>query len=226
MKVLDITFDLETCALCPNTAVMSVGALAWQRDGKVHPFLENIVGKISQSRFCFLQHVDLRSSFLDGFTFDQETADWWSRQNSAARASVLAQDSTPLLSIDEVVNNLFAWMTGLKKDLDISELYLWSQGSDFDIAILRNICYKYRIDIPVHYHNFRDHRTFFMEGARLICDVAGTNFDPKKAYGLVESYDDVESGSTHDPIYDCKRSIFATWQMMNYLRCLNIQKNR
>ncbi len=223
MKALDITFDLETCALCPNTAVMSVGAVAWQRDGKIAPFLEDMIGKNAKSRFCFLQHVDLRSSFLDGFTFDQATADWWSRQDSGAKGALLANDPTPLLYIDEVVHNLFVWMAGTKKELGVSEVYLWSQGSDFDIAILRNICYKYGIDIPVPYQNFRDHRTFFMEGARLICDVAGTDFDPKKAYDLVESYDQVESGSTHDPIYDCKRSIFATWQMMQHLHSLTHQ---
>lgn len=217
MKTMNITFDLETCALCPNTAVMSIGAVAWDPNAGQAPFLEF---PTNASPYCFLQHIDLRSSFLDGFTFDQATSDWWSRQSEEARQAVLDNDETPLLPVDEVVKNFFAWIAGVKGTLHLDDVYLWSQGTDFDMAILRNICYKYGLEIPVHYRNFRDHRTFFLEGASLVCFARGVAFSPTKAYSLVESYDDVEHGAKHDPLYDCKRSIFATWQMMKRLRCL------
>ncbi len=38
----DITFDLETCALCPTAAVMSTGAVVWNRDGEDTPFLDDL----------------------------------------------------------------------------------------------------------------------------------------------------------------------------------------
>lgn len=38
MKTLDVTFDLETCSLQPTAAVMSVGAVAWDRTAQDVPF--------------------------------------------------------------------------------------------------------------------------------------------------------------------------------------------
>ena len=32
--MLDITLDFETCSLTPTAAVMSIGAVAWQRDNE------------------------------------------------------------------------------------------------------------------------------------------------------------------------------------------------
>ena len=91
-----------------------------------------------------------------------------------------------------------------------------------DIAILKNICGKYHIEIPVSHKNFRDHRTFFMEGAKIICDNMGVDLDERKAYQLVEEYDG--PGEPHNPVFDCKRSIFSTWQMMKRMSSLNISK--
>lgn len=218
MSTLDITFDFETCALCPTAAVMSIGAVAWQRDGvKGTPFFLTEDGEID-STFVFSRHVDLRGMFVDGFTFDAETSAWWARQDENAKTAVLQHDETPLLGVDIVIDDFFYWIRSLKHEYGFKEVYLWSQGSDFDVAILRNICQKYGINIPVSYKNFRDHRTFYMEGAHIICDIAGAEFEPGKAYSLVDEYDG--EGVPHDPVYDCKRSIWNTWQMMRHLRCL------
>ena len=37
MGELNITFDLETCALCPTAAVMSIGAVAWNAAAEDDP---------------------------------------------------------------------------------------------------------------------------------------------------------------------------------------------
>lgn len=39
--MIDITFDLETCALCLTAVVMSIGAVVWNRDGEDTPFLDD-----------------------------------------------------------------------------------------------------------------------------------------------------------------------------------------
>lgn len=223
MKIIDITVDLETCALPPTAAVMTLAAVVWQRNGVDSPFYsEEIKAEdiLDKNPACFFNHIDIRSMFLDGFTFDQQTAAWWASQDEAAKESLLGYDETPLLRIDVVVRNFFSWISGIKEDNGADTVYLWSQGSDFDIAILRNICYKYGIEIPIGYHNFRDHRTFFMEGARLICEAGGTEFNQDQAYKLVDDYSEIEPGVKHDPVYDCKCSIYSTWQMMKHLRSL------
>lgn len=215
---INITFDLETCALCPTAAVMSIGAVAWNADAEDNPFTEGFSGD-----YCFYRHVDLRSSFVDGFTFDGKTSEWWATQNEDAKKALLEYDDVPLRSIDGVIEDFFGFIQHVQKETSAKEVKLWSQGTDFDIAILRNICGKYGIEIPVSYKNFRDHRTFFMEGARIVCDLAGVELDDEhNYYQLVHAY--VGYGESHNPVYDCKRSIFSTWHMMKRLRSLNIPK--
>ena len=75
MGELNITFDLETCALCPTAAVMSIGAVAWNAAAEDDPFTDGLSGGYS-----FYRHVDLRSSFVDGLTFDKKTSEWWATQ--------------------------------------------------------------------------------------------------------------------------------------------------
>ena len=215
--MIDITFDLETCALCPTAAVMSIGAVAWDRNQVDTPFYEE--GSMNNADYLYLRHIDLRSQFVNGFTFDQDTANWWASRSKEAKLAVTAPDIQPCDSVKNVVVDFFQW---IKEIANGDEICLWSQGSDFDIAILRNICQKFQIDIPVSYKNFRDHRTFFLEGARIILDAALQPYDPSRAYSLVEPYEG--EGVAHDPIFDCKRSIYSTWQMMKHLKCLNIEK--
>lgn len=210
---INITFDLETCSLCPTAAVMSIGAVAWNADAEVNPFTDGFSGD-----YCFYRHVDLRSSFVDGFSFDKKTSDWWTTQKDDAKRSLLEYDEMPLRPIDIVIEEFFRFITSVQAENSAKEVKLWSQGSDFDIAILRNICRKYDMEIPVRYNNFRDHRTFFMEGAKIICDKVGVEFDDNRAYLLVDEYDG--SGEPHNPVYDCKRSIYSTWQMMKHLKLL------
>lgn len=213
----DVTLDLETTALCPTAAVMSIGAVAWDRNQVDTPFYEE--GNINNADYLYLRHIDLRSQFVNGFTFDQDTANWWASRSKEAKLAVIAQDCQPCDSVENVVVDFFQW---IKEIADGDEICLWSQGSDFDIAILRNICQTFQIDLPVSYKNFRDHRTFFLEGARIILDAALQPYDPSRAYSLVEPYEG--EGVAHDPIFDCKRSIYSTWQMMKHLKCLNIEK--
>lgn len=219
--MLDITFDLETCALCPTAAVMSFGAVAWDRNKAETPFFHTDANNRElDADFVFSFHVDLRSMFLDGFTFDQNTAKWWSEQSADAKKSLLDWDTedTPCMPIETVVKGFIDWIGDVMRVTGEKDVCLWSQGADFDIAILRNICNKYDITLPISYKNFRDHRTFFLEGAHTICDIAGIEFDPSRAYTLVDELD-VKGGAPHDPVFDCQRSIYATWQMMKHLRC-------
>lgn len=219
--MIDITFDFETCALSPNAAVMSMAAVVWNRYADDTPFIED--AEILKYP-TYTAHVDLRSMFVDGFTFDSRTAAWWASQSKEAKANVLSSDSddAPCMPVQDVIENFFSWIGFVENSLNTLDVNIWCQGTDFDMAILRNICFKYSINIPISYKNFRDHRTYFMESAAMLCDIAGLKFEPSRAYTMVEDYKD---GVTHSPEYDCKRSIYTTWQMMKHLRCLGAHKD-
>lgn len=212
MDNLNITVDLETCSLCPTAAVMSVGAVAWNPENTETPFLSK---KDCLCSSQFLEHVDLRSQFLDGFDFDAATAAWWKSAKPEARAAVLANDDIPLQPIREVILNLFAWIEHIKESCNANSVHLWAQGTDFDIAILRHICHVCVLKMPISHQSFRDHRSVYLENAKFFCKLAGKSFDEKEAYHLVAEYK--EEGAPHDPIFDCKRSISSTWQMFRLL---------
>lgn len=220
--MIDVTFDFETCSLSPTAAVMSLGAVAWKRYGKESPFFEDGDGVLRNSTFS--AHVDLRSMFINGFAFDKSTAEWWSKQSDEAKAALLDSDNeeSPCQPIDVVVNDLFGWIDYIKKKLGDDELCLWAQGTDFDVAVLRYICWKLGIKFEIKHTSLRDHRTFYLELARILWDAAEPNEEPftiEKAYALTTDYQDItDEGAAHDPIFDCKRSIYSTWQMMIKIR--------
>lgn len=221
--MIDVTVDLETCALCPTAAVMSIAAVAWKRYGKESPFFDEGDGVLRNSTFS--AHVDLRSMFLNGFTFDQSTADWWAKQSNEAKAVLLDNDcdEQPCQPIDVVVTELFDWMDDIKKKLGDEDLCLWAQGTDFDVAILRYICWKMGVKFRIKHTQFRDHRTFYLEMAKIVWDAAEPNeekFTIEKAYAQTTDYKDIadDEGAAHDPLFDCKRSIYSTWQMMKKIR--------
>ena len=219
--MLDITIDFETCSLCPTAAVMSIGAVAWKRDNEKSPFYLLKDGTHDPAS-VFSCHIDLRSMFVNGFTFDERTAAWWGTKMDEAKASLLSSDSyeLPCRPIEVAVNDLFEWANDFKQEQGEQDVCLWAQGADFDIAILRNICYKFGIHTPLPYTSFRDHRTFTYEAAHLICNSCDMSYDPSKTYDLVNDYKNIEQGAEHDPVFDCKRSIYSTWQMMRKLACM------
>ena len=225
--MLDITIDFETCSLCPTAAVMSIGAVAWRRDNLYSPFY-NLKGGKQDPASVFSCHIDLRSMFINGFTFDEKTAAWWKAKTDEAKASLLSNDSyeLPCRPIDMAVKDLFEWIEDFKKEQGEQDVCLWAQGSDFDIAILRYICYTFGIDMPLPHTSFRDHRTFIYEAARLIYKAHGESYHPSKAYDLVEDYKNIEKGAEHDPVFDCKRSIYSTWQMMRLLDRVQLISNQ
>ena len=220
--MIDVTFDFETCSLSPTAAVMSIGAVAWKRYGKESPFFDEGDGVLRNSTFS--AKVDLRSMFINGFAFDKSTAEWWSKQSNEAKAALLDSDSdeAPCQPIDVVVNDFFGWIDYIKKKLGDDDICLWAQGTDFDPAILRYICWKLGIKLEIKHTQLRDHRTFYLEMARILWDAAGVKEEPftlDRAYALTTDYQDIaDEGAAHDPIFDCKRSIYSTWQMMKKIR--------
>ena len=60
--MIDITFDLETCATCPTAAVMSIGAVAWNEMAKIPLSLMKGIRYYSPA---FSEYIDLRGMFIN-----------------------------------------------------------------------------------------------------------------------------------------------------------------
>lgn len=220
MDNLEICFDLETCARTAHSAVMSIGAVPWTRDTEAaRPFLD-----LQEDGF-FFETIDLRQCVMDGFEFDQATVDWWSRQNDAAKAAIMCQDP---VTLDVAVERFAAWIGRLMAHFSVPKghVSVWCQGSDFDAAILRHICYKYDIQMPFAYYDVRDCRTYIKEATDIIVRSMGHDaltHEDEKAFMqeiMLRNLPDEEliNKQPHSALSDCRFSILRTWSLMCELR--------
>lgn len=222
MKHLDITFDFETCSTAPDAAPMQLGAIAWDRHATDSPFLEDDTFTIG---------IDLRTCVMAGFSFDQSTIDFWSRQNDMAKQNVIQEDMWP---VDLAFSKFADWIEATLGNHGADTVCLWCQGQDFDFPILKTIARKFGLQMPVHQHYFRDCRTFVLESVLTLLSQSGrTNEDrsvqltfddvikhPMRAYDMIPKLSSkmMEGRTQHDALYDCMRSTWSVWQCMKMLQ--------
>lgn len=219
MKTLDICFDLETCGCTANAAVMSIAAIPWTLSPSApSPFLD-----IKENGF-FFEAVDLRYCVIDGFEFEERTLKWWANQSAEAKAALVYMAPKP---IDVVFQNFVNWILDLAERLEVTldNISLWSQGTDFDVSIFRNICHKYDIDNPLKYNKTNDCRTFINIATDLaikngfsIRNNESISEERKKIYlkSVADQYyksAEKEEVCLHSPISDCRQSIINVWSL-------------
>lgn len=229
MKILDITVDLETLALTPNAAIMQIAAVAWQRDAEDTPFFlthwkdeDGTEHSKMADHYIFDNKIDLRSCVALNMDFDQKTVAFWSTQKPEVKHAVLySEDCDYVLS--EALNSFMAWAAELASELDEKgcSIRLWCQGSDFDIALLRNAAAKCGLteefDRVFPHTSFRDARTFTLEIGRAVTypffPLADRNdVKPSSIYQALPPFEG--SNLTHDARYDCLKTTWAVWNVM------------
>lgn len=226
MKHLDITIDFETCAMTANAAVMQVAMVPWLRDNDADPFSFDDMD-------IYEGCVDLRTCVVDGFDFDPETIKWWSERNLKAKEAVTKGEPK---AVNDVLIGMLNYIRELKEKHALTSIFVWCQGMDFDIAILRNLCRKYGVKLEenIPHTSFRDCRTVILEAA-LIEASRSLNGKSTRANGIIlpeqilaGSYDVYKmfdplperysAGSeAHDALYDALRSSWNTWQALKWL---------
>lgn len=132
----DVMLDLETVDTCPTSAILSIGAVKFNKN----------TSKIGPS---FYRVVDVKSCYDLGLTYNPETLKWWASQSETARA-VFTQESVPIKEALELFS-IFLYYHDLK---------IWGNGSDFDNVILANAYKAANIKQPWEFYNNRCYRTF------------------------------------------------------------------
>lgn len=226
MKHLDITIDFETCAMTANAAVMQVAMVPWLRDNDADPFSFDDMD-------IYEGCVDLRTCVVDGFDFDPETIKWWSERNLKAKEAVTKGEPK---AVNDVLIGMLNYIRELKEKHALTSIFVWCQGMDFDIAILRNLCRKYGVKLEenIPHTSFRDCRTVILEAA-LIEASRSLNGKSTRANGIIlpeqilaGSYDVYKmfdplperysvGSEAHDALYDALRSSWNTWQALKWL---------
>lgn len=192
---------------------MQLGAVAWNRNAENSDNIFNLDnGNIKEEYFNM--GVDMRKEFIAGLDFDPDTALWWNTRDEAVKEEMLRPQTLP---VDEVITQFTNWVKTLQTRIGAESVTLWSQGADFDLAILRHISSVFHVAMPVKYQNFRCARTYAQEvGSILLDDPLEAARDPYAVYKAIPEYP--EKAFVHDALYDSRRTAWNTWHFMQVFK--------
>lgn len=210
MKKLNVVVDIETLSLRPDAAIISIAAVPFVLDKKslqdndkygyygVPAFDEMTKGVSRPEEYAhFYETIDATSCAMAGMAFDMETVKFWSEMPDAAKSAILEK---PRVSIRQALEDFVAYLDNLKGMNQADELVIWTQGSDFDIPILKNAMYKVLgltpETLPWKHRNIRDARTFMLESLSLVYPDTPVN----ELYGKLLPYSEL---TKHNSLHDC-----------------------
>lgn len=160
MKKENIMIDLETLGTSPDSAILSIGAVTFDKDGIGDEFYVN---------------VDLKSSIKVGASIDPETVYWWLSQSCEA-GIILSKDR---LNVTPALDRLSEFFRNCSDNVKV-----WANSPSFDCVMLHN--YFKRIgysESPWRFYNERDFRTFLAltNAERVKPDVVHNALEDAKA---------------------------------------------
>ena len=136
--ITDLMIDLETLATTPDAAILTIGAV------KFDPYGDEDMEQ-------FYVKVDIDSCASLDLTVDDNTIEWWSKQNSQAQEEAFGLNNR--IDINDAMYQLYKFAWGTKR--------VWSHGAGFDIIICEHIFRKIKRACPWNYWQVRDTRTLF-----------------------------------------------------------------
>lgn len=130
--------DLETMGVSPRSVVLTLGAVTF------NPYTDEIYDDL------YLK-IDLDDQDKLGREIDQNTLDWWAKQEPKVMEEAFSSDGR--IGLENAVNafHKFAW--GCDK--------FWSHGAVFDLMIIEDIYRQLKRPIPWEFWRLRDTRTLF-----------------------------------------------------------------
>lgn len=129
----DLMIDIETLDTGNNAAVLSIGAV----------YFDRYTGETGEKFYARISFTDAVSRG----TFSDDTLKWWSEQSEEARSEAFGG----IEQIDDVAERFAAF---IKYDTEV-----WGNGSVFDITILENWFKSCNKPVPWKFWNVRDVRT-------------------------------------------------------------------
>lgn len=156
-----VMLDIETLGTKPNTTILTIGAVKFDPYSSAEP-----------GNGLYIK-LDVDSQIESGRTVDQDTLDWWGKQDPTVMNEALGECDSRI-SVDEFHIQLNQYLVGVTD--------IWCQGPVFDIGILEDLYRQHKWSIPWNFWQIRDSRTLF-----------GVHGDPrvknKEAHNaLVDSY--------------------------------------
>ena len=135
-----VMIDLETLSVKPNAVILTVGAL------KFDPCSDTI----NDDDSLYLR-IDVDEQVNIGRAIDEETIEWWGKQDPIVRDETLSDGNR--VSLEYLTTRLNQFLVGAKD--------IWCQGPMFDMVILENLYRQIGKPAPWSYWQIRDSRTIF-----------------------------------------------------------------
>ena len=133
---MNIMLDLETMGNGPNSAIIAIGAVAFDSFGVTHKYY---------------RQVSLASSVSIGLDCDPSTIMWWMQQSDEARSAF--KDNEKSMHICGAFVEFTSWFN------ESEGKEVWGNGAASDNVILSNAYRKNQIDPPWKFWNDRCYRT-------------------------------------------------------------------
>jgi hypothetical protein len=173
---MNVMLDLETYSTKSNAVILTIGAIKFDNS-------ENITSIESCDKFY--KRINISSCLNLGMHIDPETDKWWCQQNYDTRyEAIINPDRT---NIKDALSEFIGWFGNSK--------YIWSQGIDFDIVILKNAFDKCNLTVPWKFWNVRDSRTLIS-----ICNKT------------------IQKTNSHNALNDCYNQIIALKESFKCIR--------
>lgn len=132
---MEIMLDLETLDNKESAIVLSIGAVAFDWDGRTGE--------------SFVARLDTKQQQDMGRTLSESTVLWWLKQSDTARSALNAPVvhlALGLADFTEYVNK-------------IGPIGVWGCGADFDCRITQSLYNSLGVKCPFSYQQFRCYRT-------------------------------------------------------------------
>ncbi|KAB7788013.1 3'-5' exonuclease [Methylorubrum populi] len=142
--VTHVMVDIETLGTAPGSAILSIGAVAFD------PFTE-VLGEEAE------WHISLHSCTAAGLTMDPSTLLWWLEQSDAARAATFKGRGAGNRLLF-VLQEFSGWLSSVRS------LYaprIWAHGASFDPILLDAAYRAVGEKAPWDFRDLRDTRTIF-----------------------------------------------------------------
>ena len=138
----NIMLDLETLGTKSDSAILSIGAAAFNEDSIINEFYTTI---------------NVHSCVENGLKMYPDTVCWWANQSDVTKKGIF--DST--ITLSAALSDFSLWVRSMEVSM-LDSVRMWGNGEDFDNVVLREAYLKVGTPpsrIPWHFRNNMSYRT-------------------------------------------------------------------
>lgn len=112
---VDVMIDLETTGVSAGCGILSIGAVTFSEE------------------FKFYEKIDIKSCHNFGLRDSPGTMSWWHRQSAEARMEAFSGTTDLQIALGRFAD----FLTSVKRNNGGKDIFLWGNGADFDLPILK-----------------------------------------------------------------------------------------